>query len=121
MGKLGKMRMEWVLERTVLRIHSCRIEGLYEDNLPWIMGVEVEQKGKTKDIRIVGFVDSRQPFPGNDTRNACWYFLMSPLRRQDSVGVRITWVYLWVQTNPHVHGYTVVALHLKSIPKGIES
>jgi hypothetical protein len=45
---------------------------------------------KTKDLRIVGFVDSRQPFPVNGARNAYWYFLASPLRCRDSVSVRIT-------------------------------
>jgi hypothetical protein len=30
-------------------------------------------------------------------------------------------VYLWVRTNLQAHGYTVVALHLRSILKGIES
>jgi hypothetical protein len=34
--------MEWVLKRTVLRIHSCWVEGVYEDNLSLITGVEVE-------------------------------------------------------------------------------
>jgi hypothetical protein len=72
-------------------------------------------------MRIVGFLDSRQPFPINGTRNGCWHFLMSPLRCRDSVSVRITWVYLCVRRNLQVHGYTVVALHLRSIPKGIES
>jgi hypothetical protein len=28
-------------------------------------------KRKTKDMRIVRFVDSQQPLPGNGARNAC--------------------------------------------------
>jgi hypothetical protein len=36
-------------------------------------------KSKTKDTRIVGFVDSRQLFPGNGASNVCWYFLTSPV------------------------------------------
>jgi hypothetical protein len=35
---------------------------VYKDNLPRIMGVELETKRKNKDVTIVGFVDSRQPF-----------------------------------------------------------
>jgi hypothetical protein len=46
MGESGKVRMEGILERMVLQIHSCRVEGVYKDNLPWITGVEVGQKGK---------------------------------------------------------------------------
>jgi hypothetical protein len=48
MGESGKLIMELVLKRTVLRIHSWQAEGVYEDNLTWIMGVEVEQNGKQK-------------------------------------------------------------------------
>jgi hypothetical protein len=38
-----------------------------------------------------------------------------------SVSVRSTWVYRRVRKNPQAHENTVVALHLRSIPKGIES
>ena len=38
-----------------LRVHSSKAEGVYKDNLPWVVGVEVEVK-KTKRIsqRVTG-------------------------------------------------------------------
>jgi hypothetical protein len=36
-----------------------------------------------------------------------------------SVGIRSTWVYRWVWMNPQAHKYIIVALYLRSIPKGI--
>jgi hypothetical protein len=72
MGQSGKMRMGWVLKRMVLRIHSCRAEGVYKHNLPWITGVEVETKRKNKrygDSRVLRFSTT---IPDNSARNACW-------------------------------------------------
>ena len=85
-----------------LKTHPTWTEGVYEDNLPRVAGVEVEiikakryedrmgswgeGKAKEKENRFFLFfkiyedeLDSkaiRQPFPGNGARNACWYFLM---------------------------------------------
>ena len=83
-----------------LKSHPTGTEGVYEDNLPRVAGVEVEIRkakryeskmgsrgeGRAKEKENVFFVlkiyedelDSkaiRQPFPGNGARNACWYFL----------------------------------------------
>ena len=83
-----------------LKTHPVGTEGVYEDNLPRVAGVEVEirkakrydgEKGsrgkgrgkKTKEIFLflkkyedgLGSKAIRQPFPGNGARNACWYFL----------------------------------------------
>jgi hypothetical protein len=63
----------------------------------------------------------QQLFPGNSAKNACWYFLSHNQRRLVSVSVGSTWEYRQVRKNPQVHGNTVAAFHLRSIPKGIES
>jgi hypothetical protein len=36
------------------------------------------------------------------------------------MSVKITKIYIWVRMNPQAHRYTVVGLHLRSIPNGIE-
>ena len=84
-----------------LKTHPKGTEGVYEDNLPRVAGVEVEirkakryndgmgsrgeDKGKEKEKRFFFVLkiyevelDSkviRQLFPDNGTRNACWYLL----------------------------------------------
>jgi hypothetical protein len=82
-----------------IKIHPEGAEGVYEDNLPRVAGVEVkirkveryndgmgssgEDRAKEKENRFflkiyedeLDLKAIRQPFPGNGARNACWYFL----------------------------------------------
>ena len=77
------------------------MEGVYEDNLPRVAGVEVEMRkskryksrmgsggeGRAKEkennfflfLKIyedqLGSKLEQQPFPGNGATNTCWYFL----------------------------------------------
>ena len=82
-----------------LKTHPTGTEGVYEDNLPRVAGVEVEIRktkrygdrmgsrgeGRPKEKENIFFLKiyedqlgsklEQQPFPSNGARNACWYFL----------------------------------------------
>ena len=91
---------ELSLERTSLKTHPKGTEGVYEDNLPRVVGVEVEiRKAKRYESRMgsrgegrakekenifflffkiyedeLGSKLEQQPFPSNGARNLVGYF-----------------------------------------------
>jgi hypothetical protein len=121
-----------------LRVHSSKVEGVYKDNLPGVVGVKVEVKkmekyiskgnrgrGRRKRRRYIrGPLGSKMDtttVPRQQRQKCLLVFLNLTTSCTPSVSVRSTWVYRRVRKNPQAHRNTVVALHLRSIPKGIES
>ena len=50
------------------------MEGVYEDNLPWIAGVEVEIRKAKRYKDQLGSKLEQQPFQGNGARKLVGYF-----------------------------------------------
>ena len=57
-----------------LKTHPKGSEGVYEDNLPWVMGLEVEIKKAKRYEDQLGLKLEQQPFPGNGARKLVGYF-----------------------------------------------
>ena len=50
------------------------MEGVYEDNLPRVAGVEVEKRKSKRYDDQLGSKLEQQPFPGNGARKLVGYF-----------------------------------------------
>ena len=57
-----------------LKTHPKGTEGVYEDNLPRVAGVEVEIRKAKRYKDQLGSKLEQQPFPGNGARKLVGYF-----------------------------------------------
>ena len=82
--------MELGPERMALETHPKGLEGVYEDNLPWVMGVEVEtKKAKRYDDDEGGMDQGRGKERRKKIRN---FFILKKIQGPTRFEVRTTTV-----------------------------